>query len=263
MAQATREKITDMIGSHGMWKWRLKEAVDTGESEWKPEEIRADDRCEFGKWLYHFPPTDRGNHHWEKVRTLHREFHLEAARILELVLAGEKKRAEDSLKHRGCYTTTSSQLTLAMTQWASTIDPVYAKTLQLVRTEIVKYIAHISVHGVRKRRLLEAVQAMQQGGRFSDTQQLVTAEPCEFGHWMDVTAHKFQNHRCWRAVENAHDHFHDEERRIVQLARSGAMNKALAELDYDGSLERASQALTRTMIALLAEIDANPTDNPI
>ena len=47
--------ITHAIASHAKWKYRLRQAIDTGMSDWTVAEVRADDRCEFGEWLRDLP----------------------------------------------------------------------------------------------------------------------------------------------------------------------------------------------------------------
>jgi len=46
---AIAEEITKAIGAHGMWKQRLRQAIDTGKSEFTVERVRPDNLCDFGK----------------------------------------------------------------------------------------------------------------------------------------------------------------------------------------------------------------------
>ena len=64
------------------------EAIDTGRSEWRVENVRADDACEFGKWLSALPLSQRLSDSFKKVRSLHTEFHGLASTVLELALSG-------------------------------------------------------------------------------------------------------------------------------------------------------------------------------
>jgi len=44
-----KEAITKGIGAHGMWKQRIIDAINKGESEWTPAIVAQDNQCEFGK----------------------------------------------------------------------------------------------------------------------------------------------------------------------------------------------------------------------
>ncbi len=52
-----KEEITKAIGMHGIWKLRLKQAIDLGSSEFSVEHISPDNECAFGKWLYSLLPV--------------------------------------------------------------------------------------------------------------------------------------------------------------------------------------------------------------
>jgi hypothetical protein len=51
------------------------------------------------------------------VRELHARFHLEAARVLELALAGKRGEATAAMALGSPFATVSSKLTAAMTAW--------------------------------------------------------------------------------------------------------------------------------------------------
>lgn len=60
--------------------------------------VRQDNYCAFGKWLYGdgkatFPSREQH----EEVRTRHAEFHREAARVLDMALAGKVQEATAAL----------------------------------------------------------------------------------------------------------------------------------------------------------------------
>lgn len=107
--------ITKAISAHGMWKQRLRQAVTTGHSEWDPGTVRVDNQCDLGKWLYGEAA------HWfsndpciENVRTLHAEFHREAARVLELALTGNRTEAEQAIGLGSPYSRVSATLVRAL-----------------------------------------------------------------------------------------------------------------------------------------------------
>lgn len=116
---AKTEEIDNAIGAHGMWKSRLKIAIDTGKSEVPVEVIRQDNHCVFGKWLYGSSLTaaDKSSSHYKTVKDLHAAFHKSAAQVAELALAGKKAEAEKLMGLGGEYSTVSSKLTQAMLEW--------------------------------------------------------------------------------------------------------------------------------------------------
>jgi methyl-accepting chemotaxis protein len=118
---ANVEEINKAVGAHGIWKNRLKSAIDTGQSDVSPEVAAADDKCAFGKWLYSLPEEMQNSPRCQNVKELHACFHREAGSILELALNGEKEKAEDSLADGTPFSDTSTQLTEAMMEWQEEI----------------------------------------------------------------------------------------------------------------------------------------------
>jgi chemoreceptor zinc-binding protein len=118
---AAAEEINKAIGAHGMWKQRLREAIDTGKSDFTVERVRPDNLCDFGKWLYSLPTTDQTSAHWRTVRELHGKFHIEAAHVLGLAVGGLKQEAEKKLDNASQFTKISSELTGAMMKWKASL----------------------------------------------------------------------------------------------------------------------------------------------
>ena len=116
---ANIEELDKAIGAHGMWKTRLKTAIETGKTEVPVETIRQDNQCVFGKWLYGTTLTsvDKASSHYKTVRELHAEFHKTAARVTELALGGKKAEAEAMMALGGEYAGISGKLTQAMMAW--------------------------------------------------------------------------------------------------------------------------------------------------
>jgi hypothetical protein len=76
------EALDHAIAAHAKWKSQLREAIDTGKSEWAVRDVRTDNACEFGKWLSALPLSQRLSERYPKVRALHAEFHTVAAAVL-------------------------------------------------------------------------------------------------------------------------------------------------------------------------------------
>lgn len=113
------DEIKNAIGDHGIWKKKLKSAVDTGKIDVTISTIRSDHNCDFGKWL-HMPSTiesQKNSKHYEKVHDLHAEFHEKAAMVAQLAIAGNKVTAMKMLNVNGEYVEASATLTTAMIAW--------------------------------------------------------------------------------------------------------------------------------------------------
>jgi hypothetical protein len=113
----TVEAIDNAIAAHAKWKWRLQEAIATGKSQWHVADVRTDRACEFGKWLRTLPPTQLLSVYCKQVRTLHAEFHLIAAEVLGLALAGRKAEATAAMGSGSRFLTVSSNLIMALSAW--------------------------------------------------------------------------------------------------------------------------------------------------
>jgi hypothetical protein len=116
---ALKEEITKAIGAHGMWKARLRTAIDTGKSDTNVADVGKDNGCAFGQWLYG-PTIDaaaRGGADFKEVQKLHAEFHKAAAQVLQLALQGKKTEAEKLLAQGGTFADVSAHLTSAMMRW--------------------------------------------------------------------------------------------------------------------------------------------------
>ena len=85
------------------------------------EDIRAADRCEFGKWLYgaRLSAEDRESLAYREVESLHAEFHRVAAQVVELAAAGQTVEAYGLLY--GDYVTMSGRLAIALRAWKESL----------------------------------------------------------------------------------------------------------------------------------------------
>ena len=111
------DEITKAIGAHGMWKNRLRSAIDSGKADANPVDVAKDNGCPFGQWLYSstVPATARASADYSSVRKLHADFHKCAAKVLECVTHGHKAQADALMA--GEYTKVSTDLTTAMMKW--------------------------------------------------------------------------------------------------------------------------------------------------
>jgi methyl-accepting chemotaxis protein len=111
------DEITKAIGAHGVWKMRLRAAIDTGKTDADIADVAKDNLCAFGKWLYGptIPAAVSAGADYATARKLHADFHKCAATILECAVTGNKAKA-DAL-FAGDYVKASSSLTAAMMKW--------------------------------------------------------------------------------------------------------------------------------------------------
>jgi len=97
-----------VIHNHSHWKYLLKNAIESGQSEFTVVNARDAHQCAFGKWLY--SPDGKSLPHYSKVVELHQRFHEEAAKVLELALQGQFYRASEQLKFGSSFSQASVDL---------------------------------------------------------------------------------------------------------------------------------------------------------
>jgi hypothetical protein len=116
------DKITKFIAAHAKWKHQLKTAIDTAQSNQTADDVAHEDRCEFGLWLLSLPKEDQNTAQWQKVRSLHADFHKAAADVLAMALAGKKDDANAEMAFGGNFAKVSANLTVAMTEWKQSLQ---------------------------------------------------------------------------------------------------------------------------------------------
>jgi methyl-accepting chemotaxis protein len=111
------------IAAHAKWKYYLRQAINTGRSEWTVPKVRVDDQCEFGIWLRSVEQADRVCGHWQAVQDRHAEFHRAAAHVLALALSGRREDAEAAIAPGSAFAEVSKQLTFAVMAWKEAVAP--------------------------------------------------------------------------------------------------------------------------------------------
>jgi hypothetical protein len=115
---ALADQLNAAVSAHAAWKVRLAQAIASGASDFAVPTVRLDNQCPFGKWLYgEIDPTLKRSPDYEKVRALHASFHVAAAGVLALALAGKRVEAEAAMAPGSEFARVSTQLTLALTAW--------------------------------------------------------------------------------------------------------------------------------------------------
>lgn len=111
-------EINKAIGAHGVWKVRLRDAIQKGISDHTPETVGADSACDFGKWLYAIPHGERHPEFWERVHKVHAVFHKEAGKILKLALDGKRDEALALVSDlKGEFMQSSIEMTKVLSEW--------------------------------------------------------------------------------------------------------------------------------------------------
>jgi hypothetical protein len=114
--EITRE-INAAIGAHGAWKLKLRTAISTGRSEVDPADVRCDDKCAFGQWLYGetIDQATRDGKPYEVVKRLHADFHKCASSVLTQATAGNDRDARTLFE--GEFDERSRILVVALNKW--------------------------------------------------------------------------------------------------------------------------------------------------
>lgn len=116
---AFEDEITKAIGAHGVWKMRLRTAIESGKADANAADVAKDNVCPFGQWLYgpSLSPAVRASLDYATVRRLHADFHKCASKVIECVVVGDKAQADTLMA--GEYNKISGDLTSAMMKWKS------------------------------------------------------------------------------------------------------------------------------------------------
>ena len=92
-------------------------------SDVTPDIARADDKCEFGKWLHSasLAPETRNSPHYQAIRQLHAEFHQCAGEVLGHALSDRTDQANALLADN--FSKKSHTLMVELTRWKQDLTP--------------------------------------------------------------------------------------------------------------------------------------------
>ncbi|HMK29272.1 MAG TPA: CZB domain-containing protein [Terriglobales bacterium] len=107
------------ISAHASWKIRLRTAISGEKLDVTSDAVKADDQCEFGKWLYgsELSHAEKQDDHYRTVKQLHAQFHQEASKVVGWISGGQKELAEKAMSPGGGFSKASTALTEAMVKW--------------------------------------------------------------------------------------------------------------------------------------------------
>ena len=115
---ALYDNLTDAIGAHGAWKFRLRAAIRKGADEALVAQAGDHHGCAFGRWLDSLPSDVRLEQEASETIVRHAAFHRAASRAAQLIKQGRPDAAGDMLE--ADFTQASQALTAAVSRWRMT-----------------------------------------------------------------------------------------------------------------------------------------------
>ncbi len=109
------------IAAHAAWSARLKAAIVSGKLDVPVSTVRADNQCQFGKWLYGAGTSagEAQTENYRQAKQLHAQFHDEASKVAQLAILSQKAAAEQAMGPSSEYAKISSALTGVLTRWSA------------------------------------------------------------------------------------------------------------------------------------------------
>lgn len=133
MSAATQ--IEQAVGTHGLFKLRLRNAIATGRLEGTVATLGSHLNCPFGKWMESaaISPALKASSHYANVDLLHAAFHVAAAKVAALAIAGRREEAEAAMERGGEFGLASAAFTTAMIEWKSNIGALGRPSVRISR----------------------------------------------------------------------------------------------------------------------------------
>ncbi len=134
MSSATTQ-IEQAIGTHGLFKLRLKGAIASGRLEGSVAALGSHLNCPFGKWMESsaIAPATKASTQYANVDLLHARFHVAAAKVASLAISGKAEEATAALERNGEFGVAAAELTAAMLDWKGNIGAVGRPTIRISR----------------------------------------------------------------------------------------------------------------------------------
>lgn len=218
-------KIMEAIVIHNKWKFDLKNAIETGQSDFTVDDIQNTHLCTLGKWLDSVEGKCLPDYF--KIVELHRKFHHEAGKILYLALTGQPSQAIAKMQLGSLFSQLSSQLIDKL----ATMNPKMGEA--------------IVMHNRWKFDLKQAISTGQSHIIVEDAQNPLL---CSFGKWLYSAEGIILPN--YLELIKLHGEFHKEAANILSLALTGSSNEAIAKMQLGSYFSRISSKL----IDNLAEI---------
>lgn len=142
MSSATTQ-IEQAIGTHNLFKLRLKGAIASGRLEGSVAALGSHLNCPFGKWMESsaIAPATKASTQYSNIDLLHSRFHVAAAKVASLAVAGKAEEATAMLERAGEFGVAAAELTAAMLDWKGNIGAVGRPTIRISRPVTAAEIA--------------------------------------------------------------------------------------------------------------------------
>ena len=113
--------LKNAIKAHQAWTTRLQSAIKNRQLDTPVTTVRADDQCQFGKWLYgkEISAEEMRSERYQTVKRLHAQFHQEAARVAQMAISGQQEAAEQAMSSSSEYARISAALVAELNRWST------------------------------------------------------------------------------------------------------------------------------------------------
>jgi hypothetical protein len=121
---ALNRRANDAIWTHHTWVSILRKAIAERACERSVAETADGETCDIGRWLAsEIPPAFRSTELYDTTLRIHRRFHVEAANVLRLALAGEREAALASMEPVGDFFLVAAHMRTVLYEWATAAQP--------------------------------------------------------------------------------------------------------------------------------------------
>jgi Chemoreceptor zinc-binding domain len=104
----------DAVKAHSDWKMKLTKYINHPDHSLKPAEVRVDNRCTLGQWIYGEGTKHAALPEFSKLRSEHQRFHKAAAAVISKADSGVDETAEVALGSKSEYAAASSGVVSAI-----------------------------------------------------------------------------------------------------------------------------------------------------
>lgn len=116
----TETAIDEAIYAHSRWKMRLKNIIQSGQTDVPLLIIKNPNECQFGKWLNSDKEAKKSSY-YQQVNELHAKFHEEAAEVVKLALSGLAKEAAEKMEMGSKFSELSAKLVNILAEWRNSL----------------------------------------------------------------------------------------------------------------------------------------------
>lgn len=129
------QQIEQAIGTHGLFKLRLRTAIASGRLEGTVATLGSHLNCPFGKWMESaaVSPAIKASSHYATVDLLHARFHVAAAKVAAMAIAGRGDDAAAAVERDGDFGVASAELMAALAEWKSNVGSLARPSMRISR----------------------------------------------------------------------------------------------------------------------------------